>query len=100
MNDKRRRITWDTPTNDPSIVVSTVVWHRRDTKAYWCTITPVELDGIFRTTVCYSGVKQLLREAPRFNVNHLAEVAHFVKHDPYWDSVRTRIADTKGLVLV
>ena len=95
-----RRTQWDTPTNDPGIVVQTTVWHCKDTKAYWCAVTPVELDGMFRTTVCYSGVKQNLGTVPRFNVRKLDDLAHSVKNSEHWKGIQSAIADTKGLTLV
>lgn len=110
----KRSESFDLPTDQPNKVIEVKVryskhdgsYHdpRAESQGYWLNITPVEVDGMFRTTTAYTGVKAFLEPAKRFGAKKLADLLASVKHqvmtghtDDRWPQLARRVADESGL---
>lgn len=112
---KPRRLKFDLQTNDPKKVIEVSVRYCNDDtigkNGYWTSIMPVELDGFFRTTVAYSGVKAFIKPANRFSQKELERLKdqaydQIVEHkddekcDIGWMDILNRAMENQELELV
>lgn len=87
----KRRQHFDLPTDDPKIVIEVCVRYSKfdnsyhdpnaERQGYWVNVVPVEIDGAFRTTTAFSGVKSFLADAKRFSEKKLTDLLASVKHE-------------------
>ena len=77
MNNRSQ--SFDLTTTDPNTVIEVKVRYSKpdgscigqETQGYWLNATPVKLDGIFRVTTAYTGVKKYLEGSKRFSAKRL-----------------------------
>lgn len=82
-----RKMQKDFPTDKDKIVLSVTVRYTKgdpfsnEKRGYWVTIMPEEIDGMWRKSVAYSGVKFFVEEANRFSAKRLGEIFDRVIND-------------------
>jgi hypothetical protein len=87
----KRNESFDLTTNDPKKVIEVKVRYSKpdgsyhdphaEQQGYWIGMTPVEIDGVFRTTVAYTGLKRFLEPAKRFGAKKLETLMIHAKHE-------------------
>lgn len=109
-----RRDSFDLSTNDPNKVIEVCVrYHKTDNsyhnpnaeqQGYWLNITPVKIEGSFRVTTCFTGLKKFLEPAKRFSEGKLEKIMGSVYHEIMTGHVEDanvkmalRVAEENGL---
>ena len=112
----KRNESFDLPTNDPKKVIEVKVRYCKpdgsyhdshaEQQGYWLNMTPVEIDGVFRTTVAYTGTKKFLESAKRFGAKKLETLMIRVKHEVGTGHTEDRlvqmvlrVAEENGLII-
>lgn len=114
MNNRSK--SFDLTTNDPKKVIEVNVryskpdgsYHdsRAEEQGYYGSVVPVEVDGMFRTTTAFSGVKWFIEPAKRFGAKKLEAIHDRIRHEALTGHtehsiVQTilQVAETNGLAV-
>ena len=109
-----RSQSFDLTTTDPNIVIEVKVRYskpdnsyfndRAEESGYWVNFTPVKIEGMFRVTTAYTGIKALVEPAKRFGAKKLENLFSEVKHsvmtghtEDRWPQLARRIASENDL---
>lgn len=86
-----RRQSFDLPTTEEGKVIEVCVRYSKpdgsyynpdaEQQGFWLNITPVKVDGMFRTTTAFTGLKRFLEPAKRFSEKKLDTLMSSVKHE-------------------
>jgi hypothetical protein len=83
----KRSESFDLTTTTPGMVIEVKVRYSKsdmiggENQGYWLNITPVKIDGSFRVTTAYTGLKRFMEGAKRFSAKKLETLAIHVKHE-------------------
>lgn len=107
-----RRMSFDLTTNVPNIVIEVKVRYSKPEslndfrQGYWVNITPVEVDGIWRTTTAFTGIKRFVMGAKRFSKKQLEALYTDVRHvvltghvEDVWVKEALRVAEEANVTI-
>ena len=105
-----RSKSFDLTTNDPQIVIEIKVRYYKPSLAndhrqgYWVNITPVKVEGVWRTVTAFSGIMRFVMGAKRFSQKQLDALYNDVRFtvlaghvEDVWVKEALRVAEDNNL---